>query len=630
MLLFFPSPYPDELLYSVFARYHAWSFNTSAEHTCFDLFGTITYATVELPANLSALCRRLSENSVVTPDLLIREHTLFPLYKPFLPDEKQQKIKNLMMKSKTGSEIARISGLVQWNLRPNRFLKYCPVCFKHDEEICGEPYWHRSHQPSGAYVCHVHNVWLRNSIIAVLEQRDRRAYHCLSDKVTQKEPSLFQEPIDGHFLEVAKSIHWLLTNDIHSQGSDDIHERYHYLLRKQGFTKNSRTIRRADLIERALEFYGETFLEKMVCQIDMNLQDNWITELLRKRRKAIHPLHHILFMHFLGAQPAEFWNLTVEYPHPFGKGPWLCLNPAASHYRQPVIEECIITRDNNTKGPLGTFHCKCGYSYTRSGPDSDEADKYRADNVISYGPEWEKEVLRLVELEGMSFRKIGKRLSVCHHTIRNHYAELKGQQVMFHESVDEEKEKKREECRHILLKAIKQHPQLSRSQIRLLAIAEFNWLYRNDRKWLLKQLPHPRSPENNFKKRVDWEKRDEYLAGKIPAAAEEIKNYTGKPIIISMLEIGKIIGFNSIKKMRIKNLPKTKAALESVVETLEDFRIRRVHYVIDQMLRNREPLSRSRIISKAGLNGRCSDHIAEEIEKALSQCNFAVPQKSLF
>lgn len=39
MLTFFPTPYPDEILYSTFARYHMRSANSSIKDTLDDLFG---------------------------------------------------------------------------------------------------------------------------------------------------------------------------------------------------------------------------------------------------------------------------------------------------------------------------------------------------------------------------------------------------------------------------------------------------------------------------------------------------------------------------------------------------------------------------------------------------------------
>lgn len=43
MISFFPTPYPDELWYSVICRYHVHSGNSCAKHTMRQLYGDGTY-----------------------------------------------------------------------------------------------------------------------------------------------------------------------------------------------------------------------------------------------------------------------------------------------------------------------------------------------------------------------------------------------------------------------------------------------------------------------------------------------------------------------------------------------------------------------------------------------------------
>ena len=48
MISFFPSPYPDELWYSVICRYHVHSGNYCAKHTLRQLYGTAMIAFIKL------------------------------------------------------------------------------------------------------------------------------------------------------------------------------------------------------------------------------------------------------------------------------------------------------------------------------------------------------------------------------------------------------------------------------------------------------------------------------------------------------------------------------------------------------------------------------------------------------
>ena len=84
MLGFFPTPYPDELLYSLIARYHLRSGSISPKITLSELFGsTSTIATIDLPANLNNLTKRLQHLTPNHARDLIAKHTLYPLYQPF-------------------------------------------------------------------------------------------------------------------------------------------------------------------------------------------------------------------------------------------------------------------------------------------------------------------------------------------------------------------------------------------------------------------------------------------------------------------------------------------------------------------------------------------------------------------
>jgi TniQ len=81
MLSFFPTPYPDEILYSVFARYHARSGNTKPDETLQELFNSRnTIVRADLPYNLAFLIKNLPLLSPHTAESLIQKHTLYPMY----------------------------------------------------------------------------------------------------------------------------------------------------------------------------------------------------------------------------------------------------------------------------------------------------------------------------------------------------------------------------------------------------------------------------------------------------------------------------------------------------------------------------------------------------------------------
>ena len=85
----FPDPYPDELLYSVFARLSDRMQYPSPKSLVRNLLGNeAANAAIHLPSHLGYLVDALPPGHRYTVDRLIDEHTLLPFYGPFLPPER--------------------------------------------------------------------------------------------------------------------------------------------------------------------------------------------------------------------------------------------------------------------------------------------------------------------------------------------------------------------------------------------------------------------------------------------------------------------------------------------------------------------------------------------------------------
>lgn len=86
MLPYFSAPYPDELLYSLLARYHLHTCSVSPKQTLEDLFGSRNVrATVDLPGHLGALSCHIPPDRGSTSERLAADFTLLPYYVAFQP-----------------------------------------------------------------------------------------------------------------------------------------------------------------------------------------------------------------------------------------------------------------------------------------------------------------------------------------------------------------------------------------------------------------------------------------------------------------------------------------------------------------------------------------------------------------
>lgn len=160
MIGFFPDPYPDELFYSICARYSRRVGYQSQTYTTYDLFGARILVAIALPSNLNHLSSVLPPGHRYTVDQLIDEHTMLPFHAHFLPPERVVKVRESMAEDSGGKHTHSLAGgLSRGNSRRETF-RYCPACVTEDRRRYGETYWHRAHQAPRVIVCPHHAVWL--------------------------------------------------------------------------------------------------------------------------------------------------------------------------------------------------------------------------------------------------------------------------------------------------------------------------------------------------------------------------------------------------------------------------------------------------------------------------------------
>lgn len=311
MLPFFPSPYPDELFYGICARYHQRSGHTSVGHTLVDLFGyRFATVSVDFPTNIPSLVINLPPGTGNTLDHLLNAHTMLPLFMPFLPKDRAARILAYMTRNATGGNINMTIGATASAVPSVPFLRYCPSCLSEDERNHGEPYWHRSHQVSGVELCHSHRDRLVYSTVAVHGIGGKHKLIALSGVVLSGQTALGERDINPHHVWLAKSLYWLLTATppLAPQGLEWLRSRYLHHLRRLGVVGMSARPDWQGLIRRFLDFYGQGFLTEVHSPLTMDRADNWLLSLLRKPRKAVHPLRHLLVMRFLGLEMEEFFD----------------------------------------------------------------------------------------------------------------------------------------------------------------------------------------------------------------------------------------------------------------------------------------------------------------------------------
>ena len=275
------------------------------------------------------------------------------------------------------------------------------------------------------------------------------------------------------------------------------------------------------------------------------------------------------------------------------------------------------------KKPLGTFTCSCGMIYSRSGEDKTEEDKLRIGRVIAYGGVWEDKLRKLVEVKKLGLRATARELRVDPNTIKRYVALLnltpswtKNKAQVKHKKARASKiEDIRQQKRDTWLNLQFINPALSKTEIRKLAPDVYTWLYRRDRHWLNENSPKLKKPKSSINK-IDWNVRDgEILIQAQNAVSNLLKK--NKPVRITVGRIGATLGLKALLDKHLDKLPQTKAYLDSVTETVEDFQIRRIKWAVEELDCQGEEIRSWKILRLAGLRRDCADKVREVIETVL-------------
>ncbi|MCG5252495.1 TnsD family transposase [Brevibacillus agri] len=614
MIVYFPTPFNEELLYSIIARYHKWTGEFSVHTVLQELFGVRNLvATIDLPSRIGYLVNQLPINSHLTADKFVREHTLFPFYSAFLSPEQAEAVYRSMVKGDGGGDIYMRTGLMASKIRYNRFFRYCPVCAKEDlEDNYGEMVWYRMFQIPGLDICVKHGVWLLDSTV-MLRQEKRHIFvapdeeNCPLEFVSVVKDSKIMEQY--RFLH--NGIERLLRENFPNRSFDWFESCYLSKLQEKGYaTIYGGYVNQERLRRDFKEHFGTELLERLQSTVDEG--NSWLTEITRKHRKSFHPIRHLLLTNFLGISLKELFYQETSYL-PFGSGPWHCLNPAAEHYLQKAITNITLTTYERTKKIIGTFSCSCGFVYTRRVGEDDEP--FKKSRVKRFGEAWERECKRLAA-EGFGLREIGRRLQADPITVKKC---LKNGMEKSGKGRKNEQIEQRAIDRMNWLQLQEEHPELPKTELRKLNPDLFTRLYRNDRSWLEKNSPVLKKMTIQ-KGWLDWSQRDKEILLRVQSAVDEILNAHGKPQRVTISKVGAICGAKALLEKHLDRLPETKIYLNCFLETDEQFRLRKIKWAIHELKQEGQETSVWRILRKASIR---NEHCPTDIEELIRIQDFS-------
>lgn len=559
---YFPRPYPDEILYSVIARFNGHLCLESPKAALNWLFGdTCVGSNVRLQLQLGRLSSNLATVFPISPVELAQNFTLFNYESSFRP-EAEAKLALASLVVGHADWIHAKLGLVASSVRPPRYMRYCHVCVQQDLSRYGETYWRRAHQLPGVLICIDHHSFLSESTLDV-RNRPQNSFIC-AESTLQKQTSSPQRQATARatalLVRLAKLSTSLLSKGVYGE-LEAFGVAYKSELIERGFGRGMQ-INQPALKNAFLQHFSD-----INSFVPASSPDLWLENIPRKQRKAVHPLRHLLIQMFLEDHSS---NPPLR---PFGSGPWRCRNPLADHIGDPVITVVQVHRDHGE--PVGRFSCRCGYVYSLKVGGKP--------TVMSYGPLFEQRLRKCLEA-GTGLRATARELFVDTKTVVFQMARLGLQPKWAAKPEGQSRKlnvlKVRSESRVRWMELTAAYPEASKTEIRRLVPALYAWLYRNDREWLVTN-ELTRKPQCKGKSRYDWSAIDTKLSGQLVAAADDIRS-ASPPVRVTIASLERGVGRSGWFYSRRGKLPLSKLALDHLVEKLELFQCRRVLWAAQQ------------------------------------------------
>lgn len=292
----FPVLYSQELVYSAVARSGVHSALASHKQLLDQVYGDRkVVATLDLPCQLQSIAQHLERTERFSVDVLLFEHTLFPLYAPFVDEDKRQKA-IVLLASKTQGAVHMMLGVSASRLKGSKHFCFCEACYQEQLNEKGEGYWLRDWFLPGLSVCTKHG-----NPLTIFEQgpgTHRHLYQSLYPPELTIKASTSHSENPEHWLELdvelalkAKAL--LALKPSKSPTKAQWSAFYMRLAQEEALTRGKKVVHE-QIYQRFIRRYPHDYLVSKGLGIDPSTETNWLKALFRKHRKAFSYLEHLM------------------------------------------------------------------------------------------------------------------------------------------------------------------------------------------------------------------------------------------------------------------------------------------------------------------------------------------------
>ncbi len=291
-----PRPFPDELLYSIIARAARYLGHWSPKGLLDAVYGCRgILASPDLPGSL-ALIEELALNTWgMTLEELALRHTLVGYYTHFLGSAERHVIVKAM--ARTSAHLQVRLGICASVVCSVASFRLCPACVEEDLQRYGETYWRRAHHLPGALVCAHHGVSLYACAVPFRPLGRYEHVAALPAMLKGGSGPLLSRSNDLP-AAMALACDGMVLLDAAPAPGGPCHD---YRVPLAALDYQGRHGGLARLREDFRENWGGNLLETLFKPGTSGNYLTWLAEVMRKPRRPLDPLKHILLRRFLSS-----------------------------------------------------------------------------------------------------------------------------------------------------------------------------------------------------------------------------------------------------------------------------------------------------------------------------------------
>lgn len=241
-------------------------------------------ATIDLPSHLLAISKLLANTGKYNVPQLIYEHTMFPLYAPFVDESIRLRAMARMEKSSQGS-VHLMLGAAASIVKTSATLRACRLCLVDQEQRYGESYWSRLWFLPSLPHCPKHGLLGQSS---VSYHDNRHTFHACG-----RVPCHSYQPCENtkteqlcYLAQKAKELLYLPSQE--SPTNEQWSRFYNELAHDFGCGKGAKQVSHDKL--------AELLVNKIVIPelaTGLSKDTNWLRTIFRHHRKAFNYLQHL-------------------------------------------------------------------------------------------------------------------------------------------------------------------------------------------------------------------------------------------------------------------------------------------------------------------------------------------------